>query len=1215
MGNFKILKKIYYYPLTFISKRKINKKKHDITWGVSIILYLCFLLTILIIPAFALEITCNSCSDCSNKLTGTYDKVILSQDLTNLTGSCITVTGSFVEFDCNNHLIGGNSPFDFNEYGIKVTGDNNVIKNCNVGFFSFGIWLDFSDYNTLTRNIFALNGYSGVALTNSHNNNISENTVMFNSYGLGLLVSNYSDIYSNVVCGNLVSDIWIEASFSNSGNNNTCYNAHNWNDIGTTDCTHLCCIPPSDNFVIEKDTLFCKGTYNVNDSGNKGVLIINSSNITLDCNNATIIGNGSGVGIFNNGFNNVIIKNCNISNYNVGTELKNAVNNTIQDCNYTENSIYGILLSHTDNSYLYRNVESYSREGIRLDFSDYNQLYYNQACANEEVDIRNNGGIGNSGSRNICNISVNWDDESSSGCSFLCTVCKDSDHDGVCNDVDNCPFEPNSLQTDSDGDNRGDLCDNCVYTVNPSQDDYDIDDIGNACDNCWYIKNSGQDDSDGDCSFFSKPYSSDPHCGNYCDNCRYVPNPDQKNSDTDKWGDACDNCDYTYNQDQLDTDNDNVGNVCDNCYKVSNPGQKDKDNDGVGDACDNCPDVMNPVQTDFDGDSLGDACDNCPPYANPGQEDWDKDGMGDACDCNDGYMGPQEEGADCGGICVQSCPKCIPIIKNGPTSSKIDIVFVPDKDYNGNMTKFKNDVEFLINSGYYGATEIYNNRCKLNFYYYPHEGEYVPVCSKWKLPSNYNKDCSFSDPARAVIVFTDPGKRACSSTTFSTKFNEPDTIVHETSHSIFARYDEYCCDGSYKQTSSFPHVYNSLANCQSLSSNSSNCIEYCPTIKCWPGTQTEIQNCKNWYNSSAWPWGNATSCSCTDFALATGMDLKKCATISLGNCPSVWQNYWQIRGVINLNSLTVQSPNWCNYRGSGVKECCGNGWWKSDFDNCYMNSGNIFEPDCSAAVLNNLNKLPSCSNPGTRILETGTGMYTAKGVEITTSTSSTLLSSHSNLATTAEDEGIKVVILDYNINGGEITLLNSEIVYNYPPNNLRDTGDFHVVEKSSSGEELAIYIIKDPREFRLANVVNFEQGIMMGENVNFTVIMPFVTGVKTFEFWDTNEGQKLREDDISPTIVDFCEMNSNDTQCLISDVDGDGIVDLEDNCPMTFNPEQADENENGVGDVCELAPCEMYDFNENGSIELGEAVAAVMDYFDFKINLEITVSVIICYFG
>ena len=58
---------------------------------------------------------------------------------------------------------------------------------------------------------------------------------------------------------------------------------------------------------------------------------------------------------------------------------------------------------------------------------------------------------------------------------------KDSDRDGIGDDVDNCPAA-NSNQADADGDGIGDVCDNCPNIQNPTQADADEDEIGDACE-------------------------------------------------------------------------------------------------------------------------------------------------------------------------------------------------------------------------------------------------------------------------------------------------------------------------------------------------------------------------------------------------------------------------------------------------------------------------------------------------------------------------------------------------------------------------------------------------------------------------------------------------------------------------------------------------------------------------------------------------------------
>jgi MYXO-CTERM domain-containing protein len=54
----------------------------------------------------------------------------------------------------------------------------------------------------------------------------------------------------------------------------------------------------------------------------------------------------------------------------------------------------------------------------------------------------------------------------------------DSDHDGIDDALDNCPFVANPDQADGDGDAIGDVCDNCALTANHDQK-------VNSCGDIW----------------------------------------------------------------------------------------------------------------------------------------------------------------------------------------------------------------------------------------------------------------------------------------------------------------------------------------------------------------------------------------------------------------------------------------------------------------------------------------------------------------------------------------------------------------------------------------------------------------------------------------------------------------------------------------------------------------------------------------------------------
>ena len=78
------------------------------------------------------------------------------------------------------------------------------------------------------------------------------------------------------------------------------------------------CVTPSENMVINTNTVLCSGTYHFSDSNKDGALQIGSDNIVLDCNGASLIGSAvsGSIGIKDqySDKENVTIKNCIIKN-------------------------------------------------------------------------------------------------------------------------------------------------------------------------------------------------------------------------------------------------------------------------------------------------------------------------------------------------------------------------------------------------------------------------------------------------------------------------------------------------------------------------------------------------------------------------------------------------------------------------------------------------------------------------------------------------------------------------------------------------------------------------------------------------------------------------------------------------------------------------------------------------------------------------------------
>jgi len=161
---------------------------------------------------------------------------------------------------------------------------------------------------------------------------------------------------------------------------------------GSTSTTGGDCVIPFSGMIINENTLLCNGTYNIpSDEMNKGAIVFGGDGITLDCNNATLIGNftcegvnGSMHGISLRGVNDAEIRNCNLHHYCAGITVEQGASNVrIIDNYFEENGTPGygdnIQLLDVDHLTIEDNlIQGGSNEGI----------YSNQG--GENMTIRNN---------------------------------------------------------------------------------------------------------------------------------------------------------------------------------------------------------------------------------------------------------------------------------------------------------------------------------------------------------------------------------------------------------------------------------------------------------------------------------------------------------------------------------------------------------------------------------------------------------------------------------------------------------------------------------------------------------------------------------------------------------------------------------------------------------------------------------------------------------
>ncbi|MFC1753053.1 NosD domain-containing protein [Thermoproteota archaeon] len=290
---------------------------------------------------------------------------------------------------------------------VDVTLDNIVTEQNSL----YGIWLRIAD-DCVVRNSSIIDNNDGLYIEDFSNDNLFYNNTIANSSGYGVYIESssstgnifyHNDFINNtqghvnselagnhfntsvggVAQGNFWDDIELSRlrifdnnwdgwgdigpdwpyNSSNGGNVSDYVNDYgpmmtdydgdgdpDWHDCDDTDPD---VVAPWDNLTVNRSITLCNGTYYVEDVGNDGAVIFNTSSVTLTCNETLMVGDGTGYALYaDSGFDmpNIVITGCNLTAYSSGVVVDNATNANVSNIRAWNNSVTGVAITYSDNS-------------------------------------------------------------------------------------------------------------------------------------------------------------------------------------------------------------------------------------------------------------------------------------------------------------------------------------------------------------------------------------------------------------------------------------------------------------------------------------------------------------------------------------------------------------------------------------------------------------------------------------------------------------------------------------------------------------------------------------------------------------------------------------------------------------------------------------------------------------------------------------------------
>lgn len=143
-------------------------------------------------------------------------------------------------------------------------------------------------------------------------------------------------------------------------------------------------LPPLPEIYINSNLILNGSVYNLEDPDGDGAIILNASNVVLDCNGSVINGTRVGYGIYiPSGKTNFTVKNCVIENYDEGIYIYYSSNNLIENNTITRNAGHGLYLYASNyNTLRSNNISANHDYGIYMYSSDYLTVSSNDIRSN-----------------------------------------------------------------------------------------------------------------------------------------------------------------------------------------------------------------------------------------------------------------------------------------------------------------------------------------------------------------------------------------------------------------------------------------------------------------------------------------------------------------------------------------------------------------------------------------------------------------------------------------------------------------------------------------------------------------------------------------------------------------------------------------------------------------------------------------------------------------